>query len=258
MLASGNPHKLEEMRALFGRFNGGLREAVPLVSLASAMPAGRKATEPAETGRTFEANARIKALAYAEQTGRACLADDSGLEIEALGGEPGVISSHYCSGGREEGLSREERDRRNNEMVLGKLEGVPAEQRGARFACVMALAVPPGWKPARQMPLVPPYHKDDPLWGIEERVQRVVSEPDRAHVLLVASGEFLGRIGTPPRVPSGKHGFGYDPLFLVPPAYRQTSAELLPEEKNHLSHRFSAANQMFDLMVRSGVIEQPK
>ncbi len=254
VLATGNPHKVQELRALFAQFAADPSQTVPLIGLDLAMPPGQTPNEPKETGRTFEDNARIKALAYATQTGRVCLADDSGLEIDALDGAPGVISSHYSSHGRELGLSREARDSANNQLVLRNLEGLATERRSARFFCVMALAVPPGFQPSRLMPLVPPYHEQDALWGIESRLATALAQPDRAHVLLVATGEFKGRIGIPPRVPSGKRGFGYDPLFLVAPAFSQTSAEMLPEEKNHLSHRASAANQMHDLLVRSGII----
>ncbi len=137
VLATSNPHKVEEMRALFAA--GGFA----LVGLdEAARSAGVTLTEPAEVGQTFEENARIKAESYARQLGMVCLADDSGLEIDALGGRPGVISSHYCTDGREVGMSRAERDAANNARVLGELEGVAAERRGARFVCVMCVAGP--------------------------------------------------------------------------------------------------------------------
>ena len=139
VLATSNPHKVEEMRALFGA--GG----VVLVGLdEAAAGVGVALSEPAEVGQTFEENARIKAESYADQLGMVCLADDSGLEVDALGGRPGVISSHYCTDGREAGMSRAERDAANNARVLGELEGVAAERRGARFVCVMCVAWPGG------------------------------------------------------------------------------------------------------------------
>lgn len=257
VLATGNPHKVEEMRVLFARYAPDPTLAIPIRSLTEAMPDHAEPAEPAETGSTFEQNAGIKALAYADQTGSVCLADDSGLEIDALAGAPGVISSHYCSDGREEGLARAERDARNNQLVLERLKGVPSAQRSARFVCVMALAVPPGWKPSSTMPAAPPYHELDPLWTLRERLDRIAREPDRPHLLLTARGEFKGRIGIPPRVPSGRHGFGYDPLFLVGPDHQITAAELDPSEKNRRSHRAAAANQMLDLMIRSGLIPAP-
>lgn len=201
VLATGNPHKLEELRAIFGA--AGFR--IALISLAEA---GVATSEPAETGATFAENAAIKAREYARQTGRFCLADDSGLEIDALDGRPGVISSHYCTDGREAGMSRDERDGANNERVLKELSGVPESQRGARFVCVMCLADP------------------------------------RGEVIARVRGTFEGRIGLPPRVPAGDNGFGYDPLFLVAPDFERTSAELASEEKNRLSHRGAAAREM--------------
>jgi non-canonical purine NTP pyrophosphatase (RdgB/HAM1 family) len=137
VLATGNPHKVEELAAIFRDL--GL-ENVRLLSLAEA--SGATLHEPEETGATFEQNATIKAMSYAEQTGMLCLADDSGIEIDALGGKPGVISSHYCTEGQERGMSRAERDAANNARVMREMEGVPVERRTARFVCVMAFASP--------------------------------------------------------------------------------------------------------------------
>ncbi len=132
VIATGNPHKVSELRAILGGL--GLR----VVGLAELEADGEGPfVEPEETGETFEANATIKALSYARQTGRVCLADDSGLEIDALDGRPGVISSHYCTDGVEKGMGREERDRLNNERVMREMEGVV--ERSARFVCVMVL-----------------------------------------------------------------------------------------------------------------------
>jgi len=89
-----------------------------------------------ETGSTFAENARLKAIAYARVSGLLTLADDSGLEVDALGGEPGTRSARYA--GR--GASDEDRYR----LLLSKLEGVPWERRTARFRCVIAVARPQG------------------------------------------------------------------------------------------------------------------
>jgi XTP/dITP diphosphohydrolase len=196
VLATANPHKVEELRAIFAAAS---LEVIGLADLAGIF------SEPAEHGRTFEENAAIKALAYAAQTGRLCLADDSGLEVDALGGAPGVISSHYATDGRETGLSRDQRDRANNQRLLRELEGVAAQRRTARFVCIMALAGP-------------------------------------GRMLATARGTFEGRIGIPPAIPRGGGGFGYDPVFLVDDG--RTSAELSPEEKNARSHRGAAARRM--------------
>lgn len=206
ILATSNPHKIDELRDLLRDLPFrviGLQEArqsSPLI-------------EPEEIGQSFEANATIKALSYAAQTGQPCLADDSGLEIDALDGRPGVISSHYCTDGREVGMSRAERDRANNERVMRELSGVADDNRGASFVCVMALALP----------------------------LRAGSPQENRSPLVLVRGTFAGRIGQPGSVPRGDNGFGYDPLFLVAPEFTRTGAELPSQEKNRLSHRAQAA-----------------
>ncbi len=92
--------------------------------------------EPEEDGATFEENARIKAIAYARALGETVLADDSGLEVDALGGAPGVHSARYAG----IGATREERDRANNVKLLAALESVPDALRTARFVCVLSIA----------------------------------------------------------------------------------------------------------------------
>ncbi|MBA4120103.1 MAG: non-canonical purine NTP pyrophosphatase [Isosphaera sp.] len=199
LLATANPHKLAELRAIF---------ATPALLLLSLDQLGPTPPEPAETGDTFEANATIKALAYAAATGLCCLADDSGLEVDALGGAPGVISAHFATDGIPTGQSRAQRDSANNAHLLARLAGTPPGARAARFVCVMALAVP---------------------------------RPAGPELLATFRSEMPGRIGVPPHVPRGEHGFGYDPLFLVGPDHARTSAQLPPQEKNRLSHRARAA-----------------
>lgn len=213
VIATGNPHKVEEMREIFGTLLAASAAKLRLLGLKElAEVRGKPFPEPAEVGSTFEENARIKARAYALETGRMCLADDSGLEIDALGGRPGVISSHYCTEGRETGMSRGERDGANNERVMRELEGTNAEKRTARFVCVMVLADAKG------------------------------------EIRGVSRGTFEGRIGMSGDVPRGGNGFGYDPLFLVAPGHTQTSAELDGTEKNRLSHRGAAAKGMAEIL----------
>jgi XTP/dITP diphosphohydrolase len=228
VIATGNPHKVDEMRRIFADPALGLAPlALEFVGLAD-LP-GAPFAEPTESGSTFVENATIKALAYADATNSLCLADDSGLEIDALDGRPGVISSHYCTDGEERGMSRPERDQRNIERVLAEMTGVPAHARTARFVCVMALASP-------------------------------------GETLIRVRGTFEGRIGLPvdsrlekhdrdagnadteaafgPPVPRGSHGFGYDPIFLLPAPDTRTSAELAPTDKDARSHRGAAARLM--------------
>ena len=124
VIATRNRKKFEEIVALLGDLNVAMK---PLDDF------GRLAPVP-ETGETFEENARIKALGYARATGQWALADDSGLEVDALGGAPGVRSSRW--GGREGD------DRLNNETLLRALAGHPKETWTARYRCVTALATP--------------------------------------------------------------------------------------------------------------------
>jgi XTP/dITP diphosphohydrolase len=205
VIATGNPHKVEELRAIFAEVGAA---GVAVLGLKD-LPGHGGLSEPAEHGRTFEENARIKALSYAVQTGRVCVADDSGLMVDALDGAPGVISSHYATDGREMGASRAKRDAANNQRLLRELEGVPVAQRAARFVCVMCLAQP---------------------------------GPDGGTVLAITRGMFEGRIGLPGEVPRGNRGFGYDPIFVLEDG--RTSAELSPEAKNARSHRGAAAREM--------------
>ncbi len=124
---------------------------------------------PPEGDASYRANALAKARSATRLSGAPALADDSGLEVDALGGGPGISSGRYGS----PGLSDSERCAR----LLEALRGVPAERRGARFRCVIALADPAG--------------------------------PER-----VVEGMVEGRIALAPR---GAGGFGYDPIFLYPP-----------------------------------------
>lgn len=205
VIATGNPHKVEELRSIFAS------AGIPVLGLRD-LPGHGGFHEPEENGATFEENATIKAVSYARQTGRLCLADDSGLEVDALGGRPGVISSHYATDGRETGITREERDLANNTRLLRDLEGVSPAGRTGRFVCTMILARPDGT------------------------------------ILARSRGTFEGRIGLAGDVPRGENGFGYDPLFLLPDG--RTSAELPPQEKNRLSHRGAAARAMAEQFSR--------
>jgi XTP/dITP diphosphohydrolase len=158
LLATSNKGKVREYRSLL--------QSLPfdLVTLAEV---GITA-DVEEVGETLEENARLKATALAAQSRMSALADDSGLEIDALGGEPGRLSARYAG----EGAS--DRDRVN--YLLSKLEGVPWEERSARFRCVIAVAVPDG------------------------QVE-------------FCSGECRGVIALEPK---GEQGFGYDPIFYLP------------------------------------------
>ncbi len=170
LLATANPHKVEEMQTIFATLLPDLR----LLSLAD-LPGGPP-PEPAETGTTFEQNATIKARAYAAASGMPCLADDSGLEIDALQGRPGVISSHYCTDGQETGMTRAQRDQANNERVLRELEGVPPENRTARFVCTMALSL-------QHLPKHPPKHPPKHQWDRPPAGRQLPTPSERLSLL---------------------------------------------------------------------------
>lgn len=132
VIATGNPHKVEEIRAVLEPLGF---TAVALGELGRPVP-----PEPEEPGETFEANARIKARHYAAAVGATVLADDSGLEVDALQGAPGVHSAHWAG---TEG-TRAERDARNNAKLMEAIRGVPKDQRRARFVCTMCLCAADG------------------------------------------------------------------------------------------------------------------
>lgn len=127
LLATGNAGKVREFRRLLGDLPG---VVLRTLSDLPAMP------EPEETGATFEENASIKARAAAEATGMMVLADDSGLEVDALDGRPGVRSARYAGPGAS--------DADNNALLLQELSDVPEGQRTARYRVVLALVDPGG------------------------------------------------------------------------------------------------------------------
>lgn len=132
LLATGNPHKLEEVRAVL--------EPVGWRVLGLGDLEGPVPPEPVEDADTFEGNARIKARAYAAATGRLALADDSGLEVDALDGAPGVRSARYAGVDGD----RATRDAANNRLLVERLAGIEASERTARFVCAMCFARPDG------------------------------------------------------------------------------------------------------------------
>jgi XTP/dITP diphosphohydrolase len=204
LIATRNQHKVQEIRSLLK----GICECVSLREVGDA-------PEVIEDASTFEGNAMKKAETLAQWlcgtrnaergTGSDVdfvLADDSGLEVDALGGAPGVQSARYAA--LETGAAGNASDEENNAKLLRQLEKVPSEDRAARFRCVIAI-----------VPVVPG------------------SACPAPHSF---AGSCEGRIGLAPR---GERGFGYDPLFL-PRGFDQSFAELGEETKNQLSHRSKA------------------
>jgi len=126
LLATFNPGKIREYRLLLDGL--GYQITTPgEEGLAKVV---------AESGTTYEQNARLKATAYAKLSKLMTLADDSGLEVDALGGQPGVNSARFAG--------ETATDAENVKLLLAKLKGVPWEQRAAHFKCVIALATPRG------------------------------------------------------------------------------------------------------------------
>lgn len=188
ILASGNAGKLREFQQLL---NGCGFDVVPQVDFFSE--------NAEETGLTFVENAIIKARYACIKTGLPAIADDSGIEVDALNGRPGIYSARYAG--------ESARDADNNQKLLQELEGVPAEERTARYHAVLAFM----------------RHAEDPT-------------PILCH------GVWEGMILTEPR---GDGGFGYDPLFFVP-SHNCASAELDKAEKNRISHRGKAMQELLE------------
>ena len=214
-LATHNEHKVVELRALLALHAPTLASRLHLLSLSDV--GVREAA--VEDGPDCRENALIKARHAAFHTGLWSLADDSGLEVEALAGAPGVHSARF-GGSPAPGQSQ---DARNRQVLLARMADIPRPQRAARFVCVLCLH-PPGSSASAVGPVVPP------------SAVSFAEGACRGWLLLSESG-------------SG--GFGYDPLFVPDAAELQQAGLaaaraglsfglLSPEEKNRLSHRTRA------------------
>ena len=153
-----------------------------------------------ETGETFRENACLKAETYAGMAGIWTWAEDSGLEVAALAGRPGVYSARYAGPGAT--------DRDRYEKLLDELRQSAERPWTARFRCVVAIALP-----------------NHEIYTVEETVEGVITDQ-----------------------PRGEHGFGYDPIFLLP-ELGKTMAELPAEVKNQISHRGKAAQKAKALLL---------
>ena len=190
IFATGNAGKMREIRMIMADLG---------LEIQSMKEAGIT-VDIVEDGKTFEENAMIKAKTIAQELKQrgeqvVVLADDSGLEIDYLNKEPGIYSARYM--GEDTSYSIK------NANLIERLEGVPDEQRTARFVCAIAAALSDG----------------------RSFVTRATIE---------------GRIGYEEK---GENGFGYDPIFYLP-EYGMYSAELSLEEKNRISHRGKALQEM--------------
>lgn len=199
-IASGNPGKLRDFAAVGQEF-GATVLFEPLPGL-NAIPV------PGEDGATFEENARIKAEEYSRHVqGQIVLADDSGLEVDALHGAPGVRSARYAA---DAGFTLEREtngnlciDERNNLLLLKNLQGIPIDRRIARYRCVLAAAC------------------DGQCFALGRGAVE----------------------GTILMQPCGSGGFGYDPLFYLPNLAR-TMAEIDLKTKLLIGHRGNALRDL--------------
>lgn len=200
-LATRSTHKAAEIREILHTAN------LQLVSLADLGIAESAAEETIENAETFTANAVAKARYFAELTGLPTIADDSGLEVDALGKRPGVRTRRFAIDHGYTGPGGLALDQANLNLLLEHLRDVPDRERAARYVCAAALANPAGAR--------------------------------RSHAgekLITTIGTCAGSIT---RAPRGTGGFGYDPIFLLPDL-NLTFAELSREQKNARSHRARA------------------
>ncbi len=214
LIATRNRHKAEEIRAILGAevqcltlndFSG----APPLVEDAATFAgnAARKAEQLAQWVAGMP-----KAGGRMPDAGSFVLADDSGLEVDALNGAPGVYSARFAA--MDAGAGGNSSDAENNAKLLRLLADVPLSKRTARFRCALALVE--------------------------------IGSSSSASTPLIFEGACEGRISF---APSGQGGFGYDPLF-VPEGFAQSFAELGEEVKNRLSHRAHALARLREWMQK--------
>jgi len=214
VLATNNAHKVVEIQAILGgQFQFRTMRDFP------------KAPKTVEDAPTFGGNATKKAVELAKYLSAGAfehstyvLADDSGLDVDALKGAPGVHSARFAA--LERGQQSNSSDAENRAKLLRLLKDVPAEKRSARFRCVLALT---------------------PLGGLEKRGASPVCYADEYEMQTeLFEGTCEGRIEFSEK---GQGGFGYDSLFK-PSGYAQTFGELAEEVKNRLSHRARALEKL--------------
>ena len=201
VLASGNRKKVAELTQLLAQFQ---LQVIPQTDL--------NVEDVPETGTTFVENAIIKARHAAEVTGLPAIADDSGIEIDYLDGQPGIYSARFAlREGANEGAT-EGGDQANNDLLLVKLQGVPQAERTARYQCVLVFMK----------------HAKDPT-------------------PLICQGSWEGRILNEE---VGDGGFGYDPLFWCE-EHNCSAAQLTPEQKAAISHRGKALMKLMHKLKES-------
>jgi len=198
------------------------------------------APKTVEDGDTLEANALKKAREIRVFTRRSALADDTGLFVDALGGAPGIHAARYA-GAHGQGNAGYIA---NYQKLLEAMKDTPDALRTAKFHTVMVIALSQedaGW--AQDTIDTNP----DKVFGVRLDERRVVDA-------LVTDGLLHGTITREPR---GEHGFGYDPVFYVP-QYQRTLAEMTPQDKNSISHRYRALVEMRELLIRLELAQEPE
>lgn len=204
LVATRNHGKQREFRSLLADLD------VPILFPDDVGIAWNEAEDTLETGTMFEENARAKAEYFAGMSGLCTLADDSGLEVAALDGAPGVRSRRYAGVAGLDHLVTEA----NNQALLRALFGVPVEQRQAQYRCVLALIRPAGaaWP-----------------WSVPAPMDSLV-------VAGITHGRILGSL-------TGTGGFGYDPLFWSE-ELGISFAEATAADKHAVSHRGRAVAEL--------------
>jgi len=238
LIATRNAHKVGEIRAILGNQYHFLTledfpDAPKVIEDAGTFAgnATKKAVELAKwLGETRNPKLDLSAvvLTKAETRNLFVMADDSGLEVDALNGAPGVYSARFAA--MDSGKDENSKDSDNNAKLLRLLKEVPRERRTARFRCVIALT---------------------PVQHATRNTQDVASPVCYANELELQTeifdGACEGRIDFAPR---GQGGFGYDPLF-IPNGFEQSFAELGEEIKNNLSHRSKALAKLKQRLART-------
>ena len=194
VVATGNAHKLTEIEAILGESPA--LEDVRFVALGEL----GDFPDPEEDGVDFYENAVIKARAALDETGLLmAVADDSGLCVDALGGQPGIMSARWAG--------QHGNDEANNDKMLAEMADVPDDERTARFHSTVVL----------------------------------ITRDEDGEEILRGDGDVEGTIAYDRK---GTNGFGYDPLFKITELGGKRMAELEPEEKNAISHRFHALQDL--------------
>lgn len=219
VLASNNKKKISELQSLIDEKLQGKARILSLRDIGFT-------DDIEEYGKSFEANSLIKASAAAK-LGYIGIADDSGLCVDALGGEPGIYSARYSE---DEGEA-DDRDAANRAKILRKLDGVPEEERSARFVCVASLVLPEG-----SSYKIPAKYLACPAYSMEAGVDIMSAATVR--------GECHGTILFDER---GTGGFGYDSLFYSDET-GCAFAEASLAAKNAVSHRGRAMEQFVRLI----------